>query len=52
MKTVGMVPWFFVMLIRPLDQLHLFYVAVLVLNFLRKYRLEQKNLGSSTPLKM
>lgn len=44
-KTVGMVPWFFVLLIRPLDRLHLFYVVVLVLNFFRKYRLEQKNLA-------
>lgn len=42
----------FVMLIIPSDQLHLLYVVVLVLNFLRKYRLEKKNLESSTPLKI
>lgn len=38
--------------VNPSDRSRLFCVAVLVLILLRKYRLEQQNPGSSTPLKI
>lgn len=60
MESVSWQPWegssvdgfpaIFVMLGRPSEQLHQFYIVLLVL--LRKYRLKEQNQGSSTPLKI
>lgn len=41
----GMAPWFFCLANKAFASVTLFYVVVLVLNFFRKYRLEQKNLA-------